>query len=66
MADRSQELHAINQILNSGATEVMIDGLRTRYDLEQLRLRKRELEAENDASAGRRRPVVSKVLLNFS
>lgn len=67
MPDYSQEIAAIEAILNAGTSSVSIDGMSASYNFEQLRKRLAELKALDDAtvSASKVRPRNAKIKLNF-
>lgn len=67
MADYSIEIAALEAILNSGASSVSTDGLSTSYDLDSVRKRLAELQAQDDASvnAGKARPRIARIRLGF-
>lgn len=54
MADNSAEIARLRAILDSGATEVNIDGQRVRVDPAAVRARLRELIADDDTETVKR------------
>lgn len=58
MADHSERIAQIQQILRAGATSVSVDGVTVTYDFESLRRELRQLMQEDDVHKGRR-PVIS-------
>lgn len=68
MPDYSVEIAALEAILNSGAQSVSTDGLSMSYDLEQVRKRLAELQAQDDATiaAGKSRPTFARIRLPFN
>lgn len=63
MADNSAEITEIETILNSGQTEISVDGLRTKVDFKELRKRLADLKATDGATQTAKmvRPVVSRI-----
>lgn len=64
MADNSAKIAAIRAILESGATQGTVDGRTVVYDHASLRRELRELEKNDDAAGGGKRPVASRIKLN--
>ena len=59
------KIEAIEAIQDVGAKSVSVDGVTTQFDFEQLRRRKRELDAaSNDPAAKARRPRSSSIDLS--
>lgn len=54
----AEEIAELEVVLNVGAKSVAVDGIKTDYDLDQVRRRIRELKAEQDPAA---RPRVAQV-----
>jgi len=54
MADNTTELARLRAILNSGATEVFVDGQKVKVDPSAVRLRIRELVATDDTETVKR------------
>lgn len=67
MADYTEEILALEQLLNSSASSVSVDGMSTSIDLEQARRRLQELRALDDASRAnsRHRPTAATIRLNY-
>jgi len=63
MADYATQIAELEAILDAGASEVMVDGVKVRYDLAQVRKRLVELKRRQQTST--RRPVVQMDLTNF-
>lgn len=63
MADHSERIAEIQDLLRTGATSVETDGTTVQLDPESLRRELRQLMAEDDTNRGRR-PVVSSINLS--
>lgn len=63
MADNSVQIARIQKILRNGVRTVVVDGVTTTFDFEELRRQLRELMASDDTHRGRR-PVISTIDLN--
>jgi len=63
MADNTARIEEINEILRAGATEVVVDGTKVKYNFAELRKERRMLMAADDTHRGRR-PVVSSINLS--
>ena len=68
MADYSAEIAALEAILNTGTQYVGIDSMQTFYNLPEVRRRITELKMLDDSTllAGKTRPRVAKIRLNFT
>jgi hypothetical protein len=62
MANNAAKIAEIRALLQTGATDVSVDGTRTAFDVESLRKELRRLEAE-DATMQTQRPVAASVYL---
>lgn len=62
MADNTERIAELREILRTGAEQVTTDGTTVRFDLETVRLELRQLIATDDTLAGQR-PVVSTIRL---
>ena len=62
MADNSERIAEIEEILRSGVKTVTVDGVTTSFDLESLRRELRLLRASDDALRGKR-PVAARINL---
>lgn len=62
MADRTEEIEALEELLNTGATRIENDGTKVEVDLDQARRRLRELRAEDD-EIGEQRPPFANIFL---
>lgn len=58
MADHSERIAQIQEILRSGVQSVSTDGNTVSFDLDSLRAELRQLMAEDDTHRGRRPTVV--------
>lgn len=63
MADNSTRIAEIQDVLRTGAKEVLKDGVKVVYDFGALRSELRKLQATDDTQKGRR-PVVSRINLD--
>ena len=63
MADNTTRIAEIQELLRTGASRVMKDGVSVDYDLGALRNELRKLQATDDTQAGRR-PVCSRINLD--
>jgi len=63
MADNSERIAEIQNVLRSGAKKTTVDGVSVEYDFAALRAELRRLMADDDIYRGRR-PVVSTINLN--
>ena len=63
MADNSQKIAQLQEILDSGASSVTVDGITTSFDHDSIRQRISDLIAEDEALASKK-PIVSTILLN--
>ena len=63
MADNTAAIAAIDTILNTGATDVEVDGQRVKYDQAQLRKQRAILAAADDTLKSKR-PVASTINLS--
>jgi hypothetical protein len=62
MADNSERIRQIRDLLASGVTSVTTDGQTTSFDHDSLRTELRQLIAEDDSEQGRR-PIASSIYL---
>lgn len=62
MADHSERIAEIQEILRAGASSVTTDGTTVSYDFDELRRELRQLMAEDDAHK-KRRPVAASIYL---
>lgn len=62
MADHTERISEIRELLRTGATSVATDGTSVSLDHDSLRRELRQLMAEDDAHKGRR-PVASTIFL---
>lgn len=63
MADNSERIAEIQELLRSGVSSTNVDGVQTTFDLASLRRELRQLMAEDDTNAGRR-PVATNIRLS--
>lgn len=65
MADHSERIAEIQDILRTGAKRVNVDGQSMEYDFAALRQELRELMADDNTNAGRKPPVMRADLSGF-
>lgn len=63
MADNTARIAEIQEILRTGASRVVKDGVTVEYDLGALRNELRKLQATDNTQKGRR-PVISRINLD--
>lgn len=66
MADFTREIRELEEILASGAREVVVDGVKVVRDFDEIRRRLQDLRAQDSTAiaAGQKRPRVARINLS--
>lgn len=65
MADNTEEIEELEEILNTGATKIVQDGMTVEIDQEAARRRLAELRRQDDAIGDQRPPFLNVYLGGF-
>jgi len=67
MEDYTDEIAALEAILNSGTSRVSVDGMSAEYDMAEVRKRLAELQSKDltAVAVGRVRPSAATIKLNY-
>lgn len=68
MEDHTDEIAALEAILNSGTSRVSVDGMAAEYDMAEVRKRLAELKSQDLTAVvrGRVRPSAATIKLNYN